>query len=983
MSLPSGTLTFLFTDVEGSTRLWERDAGLMRAALSAHDRILTQTFKGNGGTVFKKMGDAVYAVFDDAASAVAAAFKGQLELTKALSGKPDSKLPVRMALYTGTAHATHGDYVGTTLNRTARVLSTGHGGQILISQTTHDLLLDALPPGASIIDLGSHYLKDLERPEQIYQLHHPDLRAEFPPLRSLSAFRHNLPIQLTGLIGRAEEVRVVRELLDGHRLVTLYGSGGCGKTRMALQVGAEEVDAFPDGVWLVELSNAADSVQAEQALVSALGLREEGGRDTGQVIMEHLRDRRTLLILDNCEHLVEASAAQAQELLQGCPNVKVLTTSREVLGVRGEVTYRVPSLPVPDAIQNVAGADLPALRAADSVRLFIERAEEAAPGFTLSPGNASHLVEVTRRLDGIPLAIELAAARVRTLTVEQISERLRDHFSLLRTTGPVPPRHATLRATMDWSYLLLDPLEQALLARLTVFAGGWTLESAEAVCVAGISGRLEPEPFEIEDVADLLSRLEDKSLIAVDRTTDSARYRMLQMVREYASEHLTHEESEASGLRHLEYFVGTAEEAEVNLSGPNQGEWLKRLDSEHDNLRIGLETAKRNPDLADAGLRLAGSLARFWHIRGILSEGRRHLAALLSLAGKPRVTTGWGLAFNGAGILAWAQSDLNAAESDFRAAQTVWEGLKDDRRLAGALSNLALVYIDRGCYPVAQSLLERSIEIRRRIGDESGCALSTYNLGLLAYSDGRLDEARVKLSEAVSQLEALGDRAVLAGALNNLGTVAYALGHLDEAVSWFKCALPMFAEIDDRSGEAWCLFNLGDTALRAGRLQDAADFYSASMSIATDLDHTWSGHAAIASRRGDLALSEGSVEKAAELYLNALETAIDRQVLEVIPSSLVGLALVAKKRRRFELSASCYGVARSCQEGIVTAPGAVWDRPGASEELAELRRILGEERYSRAFQFGHMLSPVSFVNDPKLERELKELTRQAKNTHSL
>ena len=807
MSLPSGTLTFLFTDVEGSTRLWERDAESMRESLLEHDRIIQEAVSRHGGSVFKKMGDAVCAVFVRADAAVAAALHAQSAL-RATPEAPRTTLPVRMALYTGFARESEGDYLGPPLNRTARLLSASHGGQILLSEATRDLARDALPSGASVLDLGFHSLKDLERSERAFQLVHPSIPSGFPPLRSLSAFKHNLPIQLTALVGREQEIRTVEALIENHRLVTLYGSGGCGKTRLSLQVGAEVVDRFPDGVWLVELGTVADAAQAEQALASALGLREEGQQDIRQVIIQHLRDKRALLILDNCEHLVEACARQAVELLRSCPEIKIVATSREVLSVHGEVTWRVPSLPIPALKKSFAPDDVSQLLRNDSVRLFAERAAEGAPGFALGTDNAESVAWIAWRLDGIPLALELAAARVKTLTVEHIRERLREHFAILVGPRTALPRHKTLEATMDWSYLLLEERERALLSRLTIFAGGWTIESAESICLPRKPS--DSDPFSPEEIMDLLARLQDKSLICADWSGNLVCFHMLQMVREYAAAHLPEEETEALRRRHLEFFLGLAEESVVHIPGANQAEWLRHLDREQENLRAALDFAKQQLDLCESGLRLAGALARYWHIRGFFSEGRRHLTALLGLAPKKSVSQGLAAAHNGLGILAWSQGDLAVARSSYEESLRLWRELGNEHQIAWVLSNLGLVSMDQQRFKEARGQFEQSLAIRRALGDTTGEALSLMNLGILARHEERYAESGALYADSLGLFRQLGDAGGEAKVLTNLVDVLYQQGDTETAVQMQEDSLALFEQLGDKRGCAFALRNLGD-----------------------------------------------------------------------------------------------------------------------------------------------------------------------------
>lgn len=479
MILPTGTVTFLFTDIEGSSKLWDAHPEQMQATVARHDQILREAIAGHNGITFKTVGDAFCVSFSVAADALDTALRAQ----RALFAEPwpeDVGIRVRMALHTGTADERDGDYFGPALNRVARLLAAGHGGQTLVSQTVRDLTLDTLPPDAALRDLGAKRLRDLQRPEQVFQLLHPDLPSEFAPLRTLDVLPNNLPRQVTSFVGREREIAEVRRLLGTTRLLTLTGSGGAGKTRLSLQVAADLLDEYADGVWLTELASLSGPALVPQSVASALGVREEPGRALVETLTDWLKSRTLLLLLDNCEHLLTACAQLADTLLKACPNLHILASSREGLGIAGETTYRIPSLSLPDAKE---AATPESLSQYESVRLFIERAVAASPSFQVTNQNAPAVAQLCVRLDGIPLAIELAAARIRALSVDQIAQRLNDRFRLLTGGSRTAlPRQQTLRALIDWSYDLLSDEEKTLLRRLSVFAGGWTLEAAEAVC---------------------------------------------------------------------------------------------------------------------------------------------------------------------------------------------------------------------------------------------------------------------------------------------------------------------------------------------------------------------------------------------------------------------------------------------------------------------------------------------------------------------
>jgi predicted ATPase/class 3 adenylate cyclase len=657
---PTGILTFLFTDIEGSTQLWEQRPAAMRLALARHDNCLRDVIESHRGRIFKRIGDAFCATFEQATDAIAAAITAQqslraLECNGITSGADpgdaaapledaplgsdeyprDMPLRVRIALHTGAAETREGDYFGPSLNRIARMLAAGYGGQVLLSRTTYELVRSELPPGVSLRDLGLHRLRDLNLPERIYQLLHPDLPADFPLLKSLRFLSHNLPQQTTHFIGRERELAEIKRMLaagavaspadgyplsavgddgpatmdgrqpgvDSPRLLTLTGTGGTGKTRLALQMAAELVTRYEDGIWLVELSALTDPALVPHAVAAALSVSEEPGKNLTQTLAELLQPQHLLLIMDNCEHLLTGCAELAHALLRRCPNLQILATSRERLNIQGEQTYRVPSLAAPDprALPPTLGGQalVAAVAPFEAVQMFLSRAVLASSSFALTAENARLVAQICHRLDGIPLAIELAAARLNVLSVEQIAE-LEDRFRWLTGGSRVaPPRQQTLRALVDWSYDLLSAQEKALLRRLSVFAGGFTADAAEAV---GLGDGAEPG-----GALDLLGSLVDKSLVLADEAPLSAsgsrvpakrvageglRYRLLDTIRQYASEKLWQAgEGAAARWRYRNSCLEFAEDALQALSGPLREICLRQLVREYDNLRTALRPA--------------------------------------------------------------------------------------------------------------------------------------------------------------------------------------------------------------------------------------------------------------------------------------------------------------------------------------------------------------------------------------------------------
>lgn len=602
-----------------------------------------------------------------------------------------------------------------------------------------------------------------------------------------TAPKSNLPAQLTSLIGREREIAEVKRLLAEHRLLALTGSGGCGKTRLALAVAFEVVQEFDDGVWLVELASLSDPDLVPQAVASTLGVREVQDRPLTETLSKHLGFRKMLLVLDNCEHLVESCAALANTLLRACPNLRILVTSREALGIAGERAWLVPSLSLPGS-QNLP--PLEELAHYEAVRLFVERAAAAASTFELTERNAPAVAELCQRLGGIPLAIELAAARVRVLSVEQIASRLDHCFSLLTGGSRMAlPRHRTLRATIDWSHDLLSEKEKALFRRLSVFAGGFTVEAAEKVCGG--------EGIEREEVLDLLTRLVDKSLVLVAERDGEARYRLLETVRQYGWEKLSESgEVEAVRWHHARFFLALAEEVEPKINTADRRLWLGRLEVEHDNLRAALRWTA-NAGETETGLRLGGALFWFWLHSGYWSEGRRWLEG--ALTGTSARTAARAKVLYGAGVLAWAQGDHATARSRLEESVAIWRELGDEQDIAYALHFLGLAVLGQGEPVRARSLAQESVEIFRKGEDEFGLAQSLSTLGLVIMAQGEDYALASSLQEeSVAISRKTGDYWVLSLALRNLGFAAFRQGDYDRAVALFKESLAVLRQLGEK-----------------------------------------------------------------------------------------------------------------------------------------------------------------------------------------
>ena len=840
---PSGTVTFLFSDIEGSTKRWESNPDAMRAALARHDELMRESIEANGGFVFKTIGDAFCAAFSTAPEAAAAALAAQLALLR----EPwaiEPPVRARMALHTGAADERGGDYFGQPVNRVARLLSAGHGGQTLVSLVTQELVRDTLPRQAGLADLGDASLKDLARPERVYQLEHSELPTEFPPLRTLNsaALPNNLPQQPTSFIGREKELAEVAALLAGSRLLTLVGPGGAGKTRLALQAAADLLDGEGDGVWLVELAALADGALVAAAAAQAVGVKEGSGapgQTVQKTLVDYLNSKRLLIVLDNCEHVIAACAGLASELLRHCADVHIVATSREPLNVSGEQVYRVPSLSMPDR-SSVAAASSTAesLSQYGSVQLFIERAKAVQPEFAVTDANAPAVAQICTHLDGIPLAIELAAARVRSLPVEQINARLDQRFRLL--TGGARtnlPRQQTLRALIDWSYDLLTDQEKALMARLSVFAGGWTLDAAEAICSDEGGGGIEDW-----EMLDLLTSLTDKSLVvyeeqtAVEASQESvARYRLLESMRQYGADRLRESGDGLAALkrRHCEWFLRLASEAEPHLAGPEARWWLSRLGAEIDNFRAALSWCEQEG--AESGmsakavaseLGIAGALWRFWFMRGFLTEGRQWLGKALRHAveedaerseeDEQALVLMRSKALTGAGNLAYGQGDYAAALPFHQECLLLKRRLGEPKGIAAALNNIAILFNEQGDSDAAEAMHQESLEIKRQVGDRIGIAASLNNLGSIAVNRGDYDSARRLMHESLEIKREIGDQYGIAGSLNNLGSIACMQGDYAAGEAMHQESLEIKRRMGDQFGITASLNNLAGVAKEQG-----------------------------------------------------------------------------------------------------------------------------------------------------------------------
>jgi predicted ATPase/class 3 adenylate cyclase len=763
--LPGGTLTFVLTDIEGSTTRWDRQPEAMRQTMTRHDEIVSDSVRRHDGALVEagREGDSVLAVFARASDAVAAAITLQATLS-AEAWPAEAPIRVRVAVHTGEPELRESHYQGVTVSRCARILATTQPGEVLLSQATRNLVFDTLPFGVSLEDLGPRALKDLERPERVYRLRHPDLPSDFARSDAVLAYRNNLPIQLTSFVGRTAELQDILSLLEKSRLVTVTGAAGCGKTRLALEAAIALLPSYSDGlgVWLVELGQVSDPAFVGQAVATVLGVRDDSGVPIVDSLATYLKHQRSLLLIDSCEHLVEATARLAEELLRRCPELRLLVTSREALRVPGETTWRIPSLALPD----------------EALALFLERARASNPTLELTEGERPTAELLCRRLDGIPLAIELAAARVTVMSVREILERLENRFRLL-TGGSrtAVPRQQTLRAAVDWSYRLLDESERLLFRQLSVFSGGFALDSLEAVCC--------DERISAPEVVELLSQLVDKSLVVPQAGSGTRyRYHLLETLSEYGREELVEsDEADVVWRRHALHFADLAERAND-----------ARRAEETANMTRALEFFRAGE--SELGLRMAVALAKLWDSSGKINEGRERLEGFLTaVPGDPELRAA---ALDGVGLLAFRQTDMASARSFYEGALKLRMESGESAKLSRTIGNLGMVNVLSGELQLAREQLAESLRIGRKVGDSGAVGNALMVLGMVAYFTGELEEAEAHGLEALRLTQDAGDQKLEGFLYAGLGVVAMERGRHAEAHTRFGTSLNMSLQIGDR-----------------------------------------------------------------------------------------------------------------------------------------------------------------------------------------
>jgi predicted ATPase/class 3 adenylate cyclase len=813
---PTGTVTFLFTDIEGSTRLLQELGDRYEAIEVQHAAILRQAIAEGGGTEIRTEGDSFFAAFPHPAGAIRAAVTAQ----RALAGQrwpDDVALRVRMGMHTGEGRTggsgAGADYIGIDVNRAARIAAAGHGGQVLISDATRGLVEHALPDGVTIRDLGKHRLKDIEHPERIHDLVIDGLPADFPPIRTLAS-PSNLPPERTSFVGREREMEQVNRLLSEARLLTLTGPGGTGKTRLGLKVAAEQRDRFADGVFLVDLSVIVEPGLVPSAIASALRVREEPGRDLLDTLADHLRDREVLLLIDNFEQVAEAASVVVR-LLDAAPGLTVMATSRIPLHLSGEQDYHVSPLALPER----GRSDLETLSTCEAVMLFVERARAVLPSFGLTEENASPVAELIARLDGLPLAIELAASRLNLLDPRSMLARLDRRLPLL-TGGArdVPARQRTLRGAIEWSHDLLSAEERRLFARLSVFAGGWTLEAAEAVCALGLN----------IDVLEGLGTLVEGSLVRRREIPDDGMwFRMMETIREYAAEWLADSgEEDELRRRHAENILELAEGAEPHLTGEGQGRWFARLEREHDNIRAALEWAVGAGE-AEPGLRTVAAVWRFWQQRAHLAEGRARVEELLALPGAQTRDAVRTRALGALGSLAYWQGDYEPMRVAYTEAAAIAREVGDRRLLSYALFNLSFVPLVQQDLDAHEELLRQTLELAADT-DPALTAQGLVSRGFLEIMRGNPAGAIEPTERALALQRQMGSLTFVAQNLIGLAGAKLLTGDAAGAWAHVRDAFAIVIEVGSPMMMATMMLPLAVMAKEEGRHRRVATLLGAS-----------------------------------------------------------------------------------------------------------------------------------------------------------
>jgi predicted ATPase/class 3 adenylate cyclase/DNA-binding CsgD family transcriptional regulator len=952
-TLPTGTVTLLFTDIEGSTQLLQQLGDRYAGVLAEFRHLLRVTIQEWNGHEIDTQGDAFFLAFARATDAVSAA----VEVQRALAAHPWPEgvaVRVRMGLHTGEPTLTSEGYVGLDVHRAARIMSAGHGGQVLLSQTTANLVEQDLPDDVTLRDLGEYHLKDLARPKHLFQLVISGLSADFPPLKTLDIYPHNLPVQLTPFIGREQELAAVQKLFGRYdvRLLTLTGPGGAGKTRLGLQVAAELSDRFVDGVFFVNLAPVSDPALVVPTIAETLGIQERADPFLLKRLKEVLRQKQMLLLLDNFEQIVSAGI-QVVDLLIACPSLKLLVTSREALHVQAEHEFPVPPLALPDPKRL---PDLGVLSHNAAVAIFLQRAQAVKPDFQLTNANARAIAEMCVRLDGLPLAIELAAARMKLLPPQALLARLDQRLAVLTgASRDLPARQQTLRNTIAWSYNLLDAAEQQLFRRLSVFIGGCSLQAIEA-----LSAALDKSD-EAAQALEVVASLVDKSLLQqTEQEGDEPRFVMLETIRDYGLERLTvNGEMEATQQAHAAYYLALAEEAEPQLLSNQQIMWLEQLDREHENLRAALHWSLEQGEAGQSmemALRLGAALEQFWVIRGYHNEGRTFLERALA-AHEVAAAPVQAKALSTAGRLALNQYDMDQGEVLCEQHLALCRELGDTAGIALSLQRLGVVAWVRNNPTAAYALTEEALTLWREAGDKAHVAWALSWLAFLASQQGEYARGLALCEESLALYRQLENKIGTAGTLGMLADVLYfSQSDPELIISLLEEALAISREVGDKMGIASCQRISGQLALNQGNVAGARSLAEDALALFREIGDRQNTALSLC-LLAKVEANQGNYPIARTLYEQSLAT-VPRGITEIglIASCLEGLAVVVAAQGEMVWAARLWGAAESLREAI-GAPLPPVERPAYESSVSAARAHLGEKFFASAWDEGHTMTP--------------------------
>lgn len=844
---PAEELTFLFTDIEGSTQLAQRLNTKLTELLEIHNSILSDCVESNNGHVFKIVGDAFCCAFKNPEDAVNAAKESQKKLL--MEKWKDAKIKVRMGIHTGPAERNGSDYMGyITLARTQRIMSAGYGNQILISEDTFRNLGELNHSEFSFRDMGLRRLKDLIQPINLYQLLSPDLPSAFPPLKTLDSRPNNLPIQLSSFIGRNNELSELKELISSSSLLTLLGPGGTGKTRMSLQVCAELIDEYKDGVWFTELASLNDPYLIPFEIIKVLDIKDQSEPDPVNVLAEFLQDKELILILDNCEHLINDCALLAEKIIKNCPKVKIIATSRETLKISGERIYKLLSMSVPDPGNKISTDELVKY---ESIRLFIERALSVNREFRVNDDNAESLAEICFRLDGIPLAIELAAARTKILNIRQLNEKLSDRFKLLKSGGRTYlPRQQTLKALIDWSYELLPEKEKTLWQRLSVFSGGFTIKAAEIICSC--------EKLPCEEIPELINNLIEKSILIFDPGNN--RYKMLETIKQYGYELLSvSDELNEIKNSYVKFYYDFIMEASPKLKGSEMAKYINLFDSEQSNIESVLELSEESGMIKE-GAEITISLGRYWSYREYNHLGYKWCTLFLKFRNElpPLI---YANLYNWAGQFSSNQGKYDLSEKYFKECLKLYEELNIVSWIASTLNSLSALYARKGDFENAYIQLEKCLLYQKNSDNKQGISGVNCNLAQLDILFGNFDKAQERVNVIFEISKNLGDKMYLYFANRLSGQIAYLYGNFEEAERFYNESIKINREVGYKVGICGSLTELAEILSCSYQRERAESLLAEAMEIAEVLEEKF--YLAMAMNvKGSLSLKKGNLEDA-------------------------------------------------------------------------------------------------------------------------